>query len=368
MKNHRAAQVGLGSRGRVHVEGFLSNSDRFSLAAVCDLDEGRLEQAAEKYGSSAGLELLATYTDAEKMLAETKPDVFCFVTQPDVRLPLVELGIRYAVKALAFEKPMATSLKEAWTIADLCRQHGIKAVVSHQQKYLTSMQKLKEIVESGEIGDVTEIRATTHGWLSQLGTHFMDYIIWVNDGSRAQWVVGHVHGKDKLTDSHPSPDYLMGQVAFENGVRAFIECGYLSPSHMDSDRFWLDNRLQPYGTHGYAWADTDGGWGALTRASHGEVIVGSGDPWSVQAKHRLQSLYLAGLADWLDGQAGCSSSTKAHPCNIDAAYHGYEILEGMCLSALDNVRVDLPLSNTEASDDVLERMRSELPEAFHVKE
>jgi predicted dehydrogenase len=374
MMKHRVAQVGLGSRGRIHVEGFLSNSDRFSLVAVCDLDEERLEQAAEEYGISAGLEQLATYTDAEKMLAETKPDVFCFVTQPDVRLALVELGIRHEVKALAFEKPMATSLKEAWTIAGLCREHGIKAVVSHQQKYLTSMQKLRDIVGSGEIGDVTEIHATTQGWLSQLGTHFMDYIIWVNGGSRAQWVVGHVHGKDKLTDSHPSPDYLMGQVAFENGVRAFIECGYLSPSHMGRDRFWLDNRLQVYGSHGYAWADTDGSWGGLTRASHGDgcspsaVVGGSGHPWSVQAKHRLQPLYLAELADWLDDEADCSSPTKVHPCNVNSAYHGYEILEGMCLSALDNVRVDLPLRNPEASADVLERMRSELPPSAPFKE
>jgi hypothetical protein len=44
------------------------------------------------------------------------------------------------------------------------------------------------------------------------------------------------------------------------------------------------------------------------------------------------------------------------------AYHGYEILEGMCLSALDNVRIGLPLQDPGASDDILERMRGALPE------
>jgi hypothetical protein len=74
------------------------------------------------------------------------------------------------------------------------------------------------------------------------------------------------------------------------------------------------------------------------------------------------------LADWLDDEADCSSPTKVHPCNVNSAYHGYEILEGMCLSALDNVRVDLPLRNPEASADVLERMRSELPPSAPFKE
>jgi len=132
VERYRVAQAGLGHRGRVHAQAFLSNSDRFDLVALCELDEPRLEEGLAEYDFAAG------YTDAERMLAETKPDVFCFVTQPHTRSALVELAAKYGVKGLAFEKPMATSLKQAWTIADLCRRHHIKAVVCHQQKYLTS--------------------------------------------------------------------------------------------------------------------------------------------------------------------------------------------------------------------------------------
>ena len=35
-------------------------------------------------------------------------------------------------------------------------------------------------------------------------------------------------------------------------------------------------------------------------------------------------------------------TAKYTPATSKSAYHGYEILEGMCLSALRNVRVDLP--------------------------
>ena len=120
MNRYRVAQVGLGNRGWVHATGFLANRDRFDLVALCDLDRERLRQGAEQFG------VAAAYTDAEAMLAETRPDIFCFVTQPHLRLPMVELGARYGVKAIAFEKPMATSLQEAKAIVDLCHAHGIR--------------------------------------------------------------------------------------------------------------------------------------------------------------------------------------------------------------------------------------------------
>ena len=346
---YRVAQVGAGYRGATHVDGFLRNPDRFELVALCDLDEAKLKRVAAEFGVGR------TYADADAMLAATRPDVFCFVTQPNVRLAMVELAVRHGVRAIAMEKPMATSLGEAQAITDLCRTHGIKAVVSHQQKYLTSMQKLRAIVGGGEIGEVTALHATCQAWMAQLGTHYMDYTLWVNGGQRARWVVGHVHGKQKLADSHPSPDFILGEVLLANGVRAFIECGYLSPSHMDKDHFWVDDRLTAFGTHGYAWADTDGRWRAMTRASRGEVVGEDGDPWSVQEKHRLQPLYLRDLADWLDDDA------RVHPCNVEISYHGYEILEGLCLSALEHRRVDLPL-DPRAHGDLNERMARELPD------
>ncbi|TVY11208.1 Gfo/Idh/MocA family protein [Paenibacillus cremeus] len=150
---------------------------------------------------------------------------------------------------------------------------GIRTVVCHQHKYLPSFVKLKRVVDSGEIGEIVRIHGKTRGWLYNSGTHFVDYIVWINGGIKADWGVGHVHGKDKLDDSHPSPDYAFGELHFDNGVTGIIECGYLSPAYLSADRFWTDNRLTVYGTHGYAWAETDRTVGrfhpAFVRASAG---------------------------------------------------------------------------------------------------
>lgn len=350
MKRYTVAQVGCGNRGKVHLDGWLGIVDRFDLVAVCDLDEIKMRQAVEARGVTPAL-----YTDADRMLAETEPDVFCFSTAPSMRLELAELAARHDVKGLVFEKPMATTLKEAAAIAALCRDHGIKAAVSHQQKYLTSFQKLQEVVDGGDIGEVHRIEASCQPWLAQLGTHYVDYILWANGGGRAQWVVGHVHGRERLSDSHPSPNYTMGQIGFENGVRAFVEFGKLSPSYMAEDHFWVDDRMTVRGSRGYVWCDTDGRWGMFTPRTNGEVITDAGDPWVVQERSRLQPLFARDMADWLD------DDDRPHPCSVELAYHGYEIMEALCISAMDHVRVDLPLA-TDETYDMFERMRRELPD------
>lgn len=348
MNKYRVAQVGCGARGKTHIKGFVENSDRFEIVGLCDLNESVMKEAADRYGVHAPL-----YTDAERMLAETKPDIFCFVTHPDLRLSLVELGVKYQVKGISLEKPMATSLKDARQMRDLCDQNGIKAIVCHQHKYLASMKKLKAIVDSGEIGKIEKIHVGTQAWLSQLGTHYMDYALWINGGKRAKWVVGHVHGRKRLFDGHPSPDFVNGTILLEDRVRLYFECGYLSEQNLAEKDFWTDDRLTVYGSHGYAWAECNGAWAAFTKSTDGQLIKGQGDEWDKQSLV-IQAPYIRDLADWMD------DDNKVHPCNMDISYHGFEILEGLCLSALDNVKIDFPIT-VPAYEDVLKRMERELP-------
>ena len=48
-----------------------------------------------------------------------KPDVFCFCTPPNVRLPMIKIGIDSGAKLIAFEKPVALTSAEQFTVRDL---------------------------------------------------------------------------------------------------------------------------------------------------------------------------------------------------------------------------------------------------------
>ena len=349
VKKHTVAVMGLGVRGKTHLKALLANADRYKVVGLCDIDAPKMRAVAADNHLDVPL-----FTDVEEMLRQTRPEVFVFVTYPDLRLSMIQLAVKYGIKAVSLEKPMAETMQEAAEMTRLCRENGIKAVVCHQQKYLKQMQDLKRKVERGDLGQIMKLHAETQPWLAQLGTHYTDYIIWMAGGSRAKWVVGHVHGPATLKDNHPSPDYLLGEIGFENGVRAYIECGYLAERHNPEMYADVDNRLSVYGTNGWAWAETDGFWGECSRATKGEYVTGKDPGWYHHQEKQIQTPYYTEYADWLDDDA------KVHSCNIETALHGYEILEGICLSALDNVRVDLPLKSLDY-ESVYARMARELP-------
>ena len=350
MRKHTVAIMGLGVRGKTHLKALLENAERYEIVGICDIRPEVMDDVAEKFGLD-----VAKFTDVEEMLSVTKPEVFVFVTYPNLRLSMIELAVKYGIKAVSFEKPMAEDMAEAKKMTELCVKNGIKAVVCHQQKYLSQMQEMKRKIDRGDIGQVLKLHAECQPWLAQLGTHYTDYIIWANGGHRAKWVVGHVHGPATLKDNHPSPDYFLGEIGFENGARGYIECGYLAERHNPEMYADTDNRLSVYGTNGWVWAETDGFWGECSRATRGEYVTGKNPGWYNHQEKQIQTPYYAEYADWLD------DDSKPHSCNIETAYHGYEILEGICLSALNNTRVDLPLTDFDY-EPVLDRMARELPE------
>ena len=349
MHQYTVAVMGLGVRGKIHIHGLLENPERYRIVGLCDINEEVLKKVAQDNGLAG----VPQFTDAEAMLSATRPEIFVFVVAPEMRLDLVELGVKYGVKGISLEKPMAESLQEAKAMVDLCHENGIKAVVCHQQKYLSQMRMLKKIIDNGEIGEVRKIHVECQAWFSQLGTHYVDYLLWANGGCRAKWVCGHVHGPICLDDNHPAPDYLLGTLELENGVHGYVECGYLAEAHNPPEYGSSDNRLTVYGSEGYVYAETDGFWGACTKTTGGRLVTGKEPGWRNHQQIPIQTPYYTEFADWMD------DDEKVHSCNIDTAYHGYEILEGMCLSALNHTRVDLPIQNLDY-EPVIARMRREL--------
>ncbi len=345
MTQYTVAVLGCGPRGDDHIWGFLSNPERFHLVGICDKDKERLQRISAKYP------IEALYTDGDQMLSETKPDIFCFATLPAIRLPLIEMGLRHGVKAIAYEKPMALSLQEAHAITEKCRAAGVKTILAHAQKYGNHWLTVKEIVDRGDIGTVHTIHATAQAWLMQLGTHLIDYALWYNGYSPIDWVIGQAHGKGKLEDTHRSPEYVFAQLGFQNGVRGVIECGPQAPSFMDEAHFWVDDTVTLYGSHGYARVITGNGWEAVTRHSGGRILKGPGKYFPLWD----QPPYQRELADWLDSPA------KSHCCNGEISYHGYQAAMAICISSIERRLVKLPLE-TIPEYDVFDKLGEVLPD------
>jgi predicted dehydrogenase len=320
---YSVAIAGLGKRGKVHTELFHANP-RFSVVGVADVDAGRTAEAAALCGNPA------QFTDAAEMLSTTTPDVFCFCTPPTVRLPLIQMGVDAGVKLIAFEKPMATNMTEALAMRDLLRSAGVKSVQSHQRKYNVQFRKVKEIIDSGALGRIHTVYATATGWMMHMATHLADYLRFFNGESDVEYVIGQADGIEKMTDNHPSPDYLGGFIQFKNGVRGILETGSLAPDVPEVEYWWRKVRIGAQGTEGFAECFVGGGWRAVTK----DGISGS-DEGTWDASHE-QDPYIEDIALWLDGK-------KTHPCDGEGGFKDAEIMCGLMRSAVERRRIDFPL-------------------------
>mgnify|MGYP001627438557 CR=1 FL=1 len=316
--------VGMGKRGKHHATAFNAN-ENFKVIGICDIDEAKLKIAATELGNPQ------TGSDASKMAKELNPDVFCFCTMPHIRLDMIKIAVQNNAKLVAFEKPLSLSMREANQIKKMLESSSIKAVVSHQHKYGVHYKKIKEIVETGKLGRIQTIYASALGWMTHMMSHLIDYMLWYNSYTPAEWVMAQSSGKNKFSDNHPSPDYIGGFIHFKNGVHGIIECGAGAPDQPDVEKWWGKNRICVQGTQGFAEVLTNGGWRAVT--SDG-VLTGSG---AMNYDFDMPP-YIQEMADWLN-------EGKVHSCSLDKAFIGCEIFMAMCRSAAVGGQITLPLDD-----------------------
>lgn len=336
---YRVVVVGTGKRGVHHAAAFAANP-RFELAGIADSDKTRLDAAAAKFGSAR------SGTDTLKLVEEVKPDVFCFCTPPNVRLPLIELGIKSGAKLIAFEKPVAMTSDEGIAIKRALDAARVKAVVSHQHRYGDHYKKVHSIIATGGIGKIYTVYATATGWAAHMLSHLVDYTSWFNNYEPAKWAMGQAAGRGKLNDLHASPDYIAGIVHFRNGVRGVYDCGAGAPDVPEVPYWWRKCRIGAIGTEGYAEVHTGSGWRAVTKNG---VECG---PGGMDYEHDMGP-YVQEMADWLDDE------NRPHPLRFERAYHGLEIVSALYRSVIEGGQVALPL--TTAMDE-LAGLKAKVPD------
>lgn len=339
MRTYRVVVVGLGKRGMHHATAFAANP-RFELAGISSRNEQRLASAAAKLGG------VRASQDARALVADVRPDLFCFCTPPDVRLPLVEAGIASGAKLIAFEKPIALTSAEGLAIAQALERSGARAVISHQHRYGGHYRKVEEIVASGAIGQVHTVYGTATGWAAHMLSHLVEYTSWFNGYEPAEWVMGQAAGRGKLADSHASPDYVAGVVHFRNGVRGIYDCGAGAPDVAEVPYWWRKCRIGALGTDGFAEVHTGSGWRAVTRDG------AQSGPGGMDYDHDMAP-YVQQMADWLDDEA------KPHPLRFERAFHGLQIVSALYRSAIEGGQIPLPLTT---GMDEIEGLKSKLPD------
>ncbi|WP_077620843.1 Gfo/Idh/MocA family protein [Bacillus sinesaloumensis] len=143
----KVAVVGLGDISKIHIPS-IQNSSKAELVAVCDTNE-ELRSTVENVNF---------YTDLDEMLEKESLDCVHICLPHYAHYSATKACVEKGVNVF-LEKPLARSAEEGMFVVDLAEQHpDVKVCVSLQNRLNETFIKLKEIVDSGELGKVTGIK------------------------------------------------------------------------------------------------------------------------------------------------------------------------------------------------------------------
>ena len=112
--------------------------------------------AAEAKAKVLGIPL--AFDSVEKLVAREDVDAVYIVSANAFHSPSTIAAAR-AKKHVLVEKPMAMNAAEARKMIATCRQHGVKLMVGHMLRLSPLVRRMRDIVQSGMIGDITAARA-----------------------------------------------------------------------------------------------------------------------------------------------------------------------------------------------------------------
>jgi len=167
-----------------------------------------------------------------------------FIDDPDVRAIVIATPVKshYELAKLALEKdkdvfvekPLTVSYSEAEDIVNLAEENNKILMVGHTFMFNPAVLKIKEIIESGEVGEIYYITSTR----VNLGIHRKDanviwdlaphdfsiIFLWMDTEPKYVSAVG----KDAVLDGLADVAFI--HTIFDNGVIADIQVGWLAPS------------------------------------------------------------------------------------------------------------------------------------------
>jgi len=215
-------QAGLGHWGKNLVRNFDELAD---LTWICDSDEARRAEFGARYPNAR---VTASF---EEMLADDDLRAVVIATPVPTHHPLAKQALE-AGKHVFVEKPPAMRAAEMKELVGLAEERGLVLMPGHLLLYHPGVQKLKELVDSGQLGDVLCV----YGNRQNLG------IIRTNEN--ALWSLG-VHDLSVilyLIGEQPSQATANGNAFLNAGVEDVVFCYLQFPSgkiaHMHLS--WLD--------------------------------------------------------------------------------------------------------------------------------
>ena len=223
--NLRVGVIGAGYWGPNLVRNLFEAPDAEAVA-VADLSDDRLDAVRKRYPS------VRTTTRYQELLSDRAIDAVCVATPVSTHHAIASEALR-AGKHVLVEKPLARTVDEAESLVALAAEAKRVLMVGHTFVYNPAVRKVREIVESREIGDVYYVDSQR----VNLGLHQFDINVLWDLGPHDISIVLYWLGEEPEWVSCTGACYIQANIedvaflsmGFPSGALAHAHLSWLAP-------------------------------------------------------------------------------------------------------------------------------------------
>lgn len=230
----RFAIVGCGNIGNTHADA-LSSIREASLVAVCDSNVERAQTVADAHG------IRHVFSSFNEMYEAVELDAVAVATDHKNHFAPAMSAIEHGVNVIV-EKPIATSLEEAYQLVEAARANDVKLGGVFQRRFFPAAQRMHHAINEGRLGKIVAAECIAHlgrdrsyfeqdawrgTWKGEGGGVLMNQTIHMID--MLLWMLGRpteVYGRWK-TIKHAEyidvEDSAAAVVAFDSGALATVQ-------------------------------------------------------------------------------------------------------------------------------------------------
>src|SRR5205814_2329803 len=149
-RTYRVAVIGRTGKGNYGhgLDVVWKEIDNVEIVAVADPDDKGRAAAAER------LKARNAYADYRTMLDREKPQLVSVADRHLDQHRDMVVACAQAGASIFLEKPMARTLAEADEMVKACETHHVKLAIAHQTRYSPRLVRVRELIDSGRLGDV----------------------------------------------------------------------------------------------------------------------------------------------------------------------------------------------------------------------
>ncbi len=220
--------VGLGYWGPNLLRNVYANN-RCGNLVIFDSNTSRLNKMSDRYPD---VKCTSNYQD---LIDNDDLDAIIIATDVSSHYPLAKMALQ-AGKHIFVEKPFAASIEQAEELVDLAEKNNLISMVGHTFMFSPPVIKTKEIIDSGELGDIRFITSNR----VNLGLHQKDVsVIWdlaPHDFSMLfYWLQEEpieVSAFGRAYVLNNIPDVAFINLAFPCGAISNVQVSWLAPSKL----------------------------------------------------------------------------------------------------------------------------------------